>query len=138
MASDAKYSDAPLATIDIGSLPPSRLLLEEPRLPYRDLAGRVNVHLLRLSAGLLTPSTPASVSSKLHKWLRHAERWEASRAWREGEEGVTSAKTPAGPHAPLVAKSSGHGVTEERRRVRGREARGESAEESAEEGGHAW
>ena len=77
-AADGKYSDTPLASIDIASLAPSRFLHDN--LPYRDSSGRVNLNLLRHSKSLLTEATPPTVVESLERWLRHAERWHAQRS----------------------------------------------------------
>ena len=55
-------SNAPLATIDITALKPSRFLLEHAALPYRDHEGRINVHLCTESEKEL--SIPGVASSR--------------------------------------------------------------------------
>ena len=107
---EAKYSDEPLSSIDVTSLPASRFL-HQGRLPFRDAAGRINVNLLRHSTGILTPDVPVEVRDKLSKWLRHAERWQAGQK-------ISSLPCGATPAGPGLAPGSSHGVTEARRRVR--------------------
>ena len=99
-APKAEYSDEPLASIEISALPTSRFLLrtDPPALPYRDMSGRINIHLLRWSSEQLSKvHCPAETVEKLKVWLRHAERW-ASRQRREenrfGNLGVTPAVHP--------------------------------------------
>ena len=65
-------------SINVGALKASRFLMEASRsLPYRDEQGHVSLSLLRHSAaqvhaGQVTP--PAEIATKLHKWLRAAEK----------------------------------------------------------------
>ena len=76
-------SNAPLATIDIATLKPSRFLLEHAVLPYRDHEGRINLHLCTESEKELTvPSVassradiPQGVQDTLKAWARHARAW---------------------------------------------------------------
>jgi hypothetical protein len=71
------YSAAPLETIDVSQLKPTRFLLPPAALPYRDEGGRVSLHLLRdsvakVEAGAISP--PEEVEKTLRKWLKHAEK----------------------------------------------------------------
>jgi predicted DNA-binding WGR domain protein len=111
----SKFSNQPLATIDVPELKASRFLLEENReLPYRDAVGLVNVHLCRQSAeqvrkGAVAP--PAEVGVKLEKWLKHAEHWERTGpTWEcDGSEWVSSdgqrraVAKPKAPKSPATA-----------------------------------
>ena len=78
MASLAECSREPVSQIDVSMLSDSRFLVRSARkYAYRDAAGRVNLHLLRLARLEIDedPDVPDDVHEKLHKWLRHAERW---------------------------------------------------------------
>ena len=78
MANLAEYSWEPASLVDVSMLPDSRFLVRAARkYAYRDAAGRVNLHLLRLARLEIDtdPDAPDDVHEKLHKWLRHAERW---------------------------------------------------------------
>ena len=72
-------SNAPLATIDIATLKPSRFLMEGAFLPYRDHEGRINLHLCEASEKELTASSradiPVVVQDTLKAWVRHARAW---------------------------------------------------------------
>lgn len=71
-----EYTAAPLETIDLSAIKPSRFLLPPAALPYRDEAGRISLHLCRDSAARLESgavSAPAEVAAKLRSWLKHAE-----------------------------------------------------------------
>ena len=78
MTNLAEYSQEAASLIDLNVLSESRFLLRsERKYAYRDAAGRVNLHLLRLARLEIDkdPDVPDDVHEKLHKWLRHAERW---------------------------------------------------------------
>ena len=70
------YTAAPLCTIDLAQLKPTRFLVPPAALPYRDAEGRVALMLLRDSVSKVDDGTieaPDDVSKTLRKWLRHAE-----------------------------------------------------------------
>ena len=76
-------SNAPLATIDIATLKPSRFLQEHAVLPYRDHEGRINLHLCTESENALTirgvsssrADIPQCVQDTLKAWTKHAQAW---------------------------------------------------------------
>jgi hypothetical protein len=91
-----EYTAAPLATIDLSRLKPSRFLFPPAALPFRDetAAGRISLDLLRdsaakVAAGAIRP--PDEVVRKLHKWLKHAEaevaKKPADHAWTRRDDG---------------------------------------------------
>ena len=89
----SKFSNIPIATIDVDKLKDSRFLLPDSRqLPYRDEAGLVNVDLCRRSMEAL-PGVQCSeqVTATLTKWAKHAEAWLAAGSdetrWSRGDEG---------------------------------------------------
>ena len=84
------FDNAPVCTIDVAALKHSRFLVPgpPPRLPYRDEAGRVNVHLLRAASTSTFDDEQRPV--QLDRWLQHAERWlkhTCRRIWTH-EDGV--------------------------------------------------
>ena len=112
LASSVAVSNAPLATIDISSLKPSRFLMDTrnhalagspAELPYRDHEGRINLHLCALSEKELSLATstpgeavwrldiPQGVQDTLRAWTRHARAWALKEGptWtrEEGAEG---------------------------------------------------
>ena len=105
----AEYSDAPISTIDIASLSASRFLLA-PHLPYRDHEGRVNIHLLRLSEQRVKAepeAVPADIKEKLARWVRHAERWHATKGAQSTLLGAAAVPLAlCGPPAPSPAVPS--------------------------------
>lgn len=86
-------SNAPLATINISILKPSRFLMERGtaphvrELPYRDHEGRINLHLCAKSEVdiergpvVLHPNSvpegfPQGVQDTLKAWTKHARAW---------------------------------------------------------------
>lgn len=110
-----KFSNAPLATIDVASLKASRFLHAEedgtPVLPYRDDTGAVNINLCRASASDLREARlccPAATEETLNKWLKHAEHWAASDSapsWkrREHKEGPALWRSSSGVERLEVA-----------------------------------
>ena len=95
----AKFSNAPLATIDIPALKPSRFILEHanpPVLPYRDHEGRINLHLCTYSEKELarmlathTQHVPKDKQDELKRWTKHARSW----AHKEGPTWVREEAT---------------------------------------------
>eukprot|EP00966_Prymnesium_polylepis_P192072 4451089-Prymnesium_polylepis.1 len=99
------FDNAPVCTIDVNALKPSRFLLAgpPPALPFRDEHGRVNVHLLRGSAAEVAAGR-APNAAQLQRWLDHAERWlrklGSSRTWKRSSDGMWMA--PDGEKRPEV------------------------------------
>ena len=74
----ATYSQEPVSSINVGMLTDSCFLVRSTRrYAYRDAAGRVNLHLLRLAKLEIDgqPDVQDNVRDKLVMWLRHIERW---------------------------------------------------------------
>ena len=74
----ATYSQEPVSSINVDTLTDSCFLVRSTRrYAYRDAAGRVNLHLLRLAKLEIDgqPDVQDSVREKLVMWLRHVERW---------------------------------------------------------------
>ena len=106
-----QYTAAPLETIEISQLKPTRFLLPPAVLPYRDEEGRVSLHLLRDSVARVDAKevvAPEAVEQTLRKWLRHAEKEVAKggHEWRrDDEEGVWTG--PDGEVRPIVVDAGG-------------------------------
>ena len=91
----ATYSQEPVSSINVDMLTDSCFLVRSMRrYAYRDAAGRVNLHLLRLAKLEIDgqPDAQDSVREKLVMWLRHVERW----AQRTLQESGASAQTVHG------------------------------------------
>ena len=74
----ATYSQEPVSSINVDTLTDSCFLVRSTRrYAYRDAAGRVNLHLLRLVKLEIDgqPNVQDNVHEKLVMWLRHSERW---------------------------------------------------------------
>ena len=74
----ATYSQEPVSSINVDTLTDSCFLVRSTRrYAYRDAAGRVNLHLLRLAKLEIDgqPDVQDNVREKLVMWLRHIERW---------------------------------------------------------------
>ena len=107
-------SNAPLATIDITALKPSRFLLEHAALPYRDHEGRINVHLCTESEKELSipgvassrADIPQGVQDTLKAWTRHARAW----ALKEGPTWTREEGAPGG--AAVWVSSAGERLRE--------------------------
>ena len=104
------YTAAPLETIDVSQLKPTRFLLPPAALPYRDEGGRVSLHLLRdsvakVEAGAISP--PEEVEKTLRKWLKHAEKEVAKggHGWTELPDGTWQG--PDGEVREVVASNGG-------------------------------
>ena len=106
-----QYTAAPLETIEVSQLKPTRFLLPPAALPYRDEEGRVSLHLLRDSVAKVEGgaiAAPEAVEQTLRKWLRHAEK-EVSKGghewWRDDEEGVWTG--PGGEVRAIIVDAGG-------------------------------
>ena len=102
MASLAECSREPVSQIDVSMLSDSRFLVRSARkYAYRDAAGRVNLHLLRLARLEIDkdPDVPDDVHEKLHKWLRHAERWAERTRQQRGASAPTLSALSEGEDA---------------------------------------
>ena len=104
------YTAAPLETIDVSQLKPTRFLLPPAALPYRDEGGRVSLHLLRdsvakVEAGAISP--PEEVEKTLRKWLKHAEKEVAKggHEWTELLDGTWQG--PEGEVREVVTSNGG-------------------------------
>ena len=74
----AEYSQEPVSSINVEMLTDSCFLVRSTRrYAYRDAAGRVNLHLLRLAKLEIDgqPDIQDNVREKIVRWLRHIERW---------------------------------------------------------------
>lgn len=107
------YTAAPLSTIDISALKPSRFLWERgsepPALPYRDEAGRISVHLLRKSSAQLEElQAPQDVAEKCTKWLKHAEHWlnTGGETWQRGPTGAWISNSGEKRREPAAQKAT--------------------------------
>ena len=104
------YCAAPVETIDISQLKPTRFLLPPAALPYRDEAGRISLTLLRDAAAKVEAGdleVPPEVVTTLTKWRRHAEKEVAKggHAWVLTAEGAWAG--PGGELREVIAGTGG-------------------------------
>ena len=105
-----EYTAAPLNTIDISQLKPTRFLLPPAALPYRDEVGRISVSMLRDGVVKIENGSikaPDDVVATLKKWLRHAEKdiAKGGHEWVDNQDGTWSG--PGGEVREVIADGGG-------------------------------